>query len=311
MFVAKALEYTLRRVVLLTVNRSVLLQNTVDDIREGGQFRAFRWLASPISRRFRMPQHLPTVSRAMPNRLAASRWLRPSTWQASRTRRYRSTVYILPPSISKKIEGYRWQSFTPPAAGKSRRFRGLICHRRSHQGSFPPPALPGIRGNTSPSATPPARPAPRGVPVGACHTTDRASRVATVPLFHACRRKYPGGAGRCARRSLPGRWKPSPLFGASASAMPVWRPALRSLALRPTWSLSRPGRPVAPECFSRSRYLLQPLRLLPAGATLAGRDSHPLGDSTFPQRTNKSSYQPVQFFSASSHLTARKFSALG
>ena len=37
MFVAKALEYTLRRVVLLTVNRSVLLQNTVDG----------------------MPQHLP------------------------------------------------------------------------------------------------------------------------------------------------------------------------------------------------------------------------------------------------------------
>ena len=51
--------YTLRRVVLLTANRSVLLQNTVDDIREGGQFRAFRWLASPISRRFRMPQYLP------------------------------------------------------------------------------------------------------------------------------------------------------------------------------------------------------------------------------------------------------------
>ena len=59
MFVAKALEDTLRRVPLLTVNRSVLLQNTVDDIREGGQLRAFRWLASPISRRFRMPQHLP------------------------------------------------------------------------------------------------------------------------------------------------------------------------------------------------------------------------------------------------------------
>ena len=42
-------------------------------------------------------------------------------------------MYILPPSISKKIEGYRWQGFTPPAAGKSRRFRGLICHRRSHR----------------------------------------------------------------------------------------------------------------------------------------------------------------------------------
>ena len=45
-------------------------------------------------------------------------------------------------------------------------------------------------------------------PVGACHATDRASRVATAPLFHACRRHYPGRAGRCARRSLPGRWPP-------------------------------------------------------------------------------------------------------
>ena len=56
----------------------------------------------------------------------------------------------------------------------------------------------------------PARPAPHGGPVGACHATDRASRVATTPLFHACRRHYPGGTGRCARRSLPRRWQPSP-----------------------------------------------------------------------------------------------------
>ena len=41
--IAKALEDTRRRVVLLTVNRSVIIQNTVDAIREGGQFRAFRW----------------------------------------------------------------------------------------------------------------------------------------------------------------------------------------------------------------------------------------------------------------------------
>ncbi|MDP7179292.1 MAG: transposase [Verrucomicrobiota bacterium] len=39
-------------------------------------------------------------------------------------------MYILPPSIPKRIEGYRWQSFAPPAAGQSGRFRGLICHRR-------------------------------------------------------------------------------------------------------------------------------------------------------------------------------------
>ena len=53
MFVAKALEYTLRRVVLLTVNRSVLLQNTVDDIREGASFGRFggwrrRYPGSPL-----------------------------------------------------------------------------------------------------------------------------------------------------------------------------------------------------------------------------------------------------------------------
>ena len=131
MFVAKALEYTLRRVVLLTVNRSVLLQNTVDDIREGASFGRFGGWRRRYPGGSECRSIFLTVSRAMPNRLAASRWLRPSTWQASRTRRYRSTVYILPPSISKKIEGYRWQSFTPPAAGKSRRFRGLICHRRS------------------------------------------------------------------------------------------------------------------------------------------------------------------------------------
>jgi len=27
-------------------------------------------------------------------------------------------VYILPPSNPKRIEGYRWQSFTPPAASQ-------------------------------------------------------------------------------------------------------------------------------------------------------------------------------------------------
>ena len=56
----------------------------------------------------------------------------------------------------------------------------------------------------------PARPAPRGGPVGACHAADGASRVASIPLLHACRRHYPGGTGRCPRRSLPSRWQPSP-----------------------------------------------------------------------------------------------------
>ena len=40
---------------------------------------------------------------------------------------------------------------------------------------------------------------------------DRASRVASIPLFHACCRHYPGGTCRCVRRSLPDRWQPSPI----------------------------------------------------------------------------------------------------
>ena len=67
-------------------------------------------------------------------------------------------------------------------------------------------ASPVLRASPPPS---PARPDPRGLSVGACHAAGRASRVASIPLFHACRRHYPGGAGRCMCRSLPGRWQPS------------------------------------------------------------------------------------------------------
>ena len=41
---------------------------------------------------------------------------------------------------------------------------------------------------------------------------DRASRVASIPLFHACCRHYPGGSCRCMCRSLPDRCQPSPFL---------------------------------------------------------------------------------------------------
>ena len=69
--------------------------------------------------------------------------------------------------------------------------------------------------------------------------------------------------------------------GGSASASQVSGPARRSLALRPAWSLSRPRRPLSSKCFGRYRCLHRPLRLLPAGATVAGRDSHPLKNGAF------------------------------
>ena len=132
----------------------------------------------------------------------------------------------------------------------------------SNQGSFPPPALPGICGNTSPSATLPARPAPHGVPVGVCApptglpvllpSPSSMRAAATTPAEPADVRvaRFPAGG------SLP-RQK-----GGSASALLVSGPAQRSLALQPAWSLSRPRRP---------RYIgvLQAMSLPPSPAPIA------------------------------------------
>ena len=64
------------------------------------------------------------------------------------------------------------------------------------------------RGHVRISVT--ARPVLRRLPVGACHTTAGASRVASIPLFPTCRRHFPGGIGRCSRCSLPAQYQPSP-----------------------------------------------------------------------------------------------------
>ena len=132
---------------------------------------------------------------------------------------------------------------------------------------------------TSLSATLPARPGPRelsgwrvprhrtGLPVlRPFPSSMRAAATTPAEPVGACVARFPTGA------SLPR------FCGGSASALHVSRPAQRLLTLRPAWSLSRPWRPVTSECFRRCRYLHHPLRLLPAGATVAGRDSHPLGN---------------------------------
>ncbi len=156
----------------------------------------------------------------------------------------------------------------------------------SNQGPFPPSTLPDFIGTTSLSATPggPTHPSravgwrvPRhrqGLPV-LLPSPSSMRAAATTPA-------EPAGA-RVAR--FPANVSLPRDAGGSASASPVSRPARRSLALRPAWSLNRLTRLVTSECFSRSRYLLQPPRLLPAGATVAGRDSHPLGSGALPRRT--------------------------
>ena len=72
--------------------------------------------------------------------------------------------------------------------------------------------------------------------------------------------------------------------GRSASALPFSRPARRSLTLRPVCSRSRPRRPF-PSKTSAASLPPQPLRLLPAGATVAGRVSFPLKTNAFARRT--------------------------
>ena len=120
---------------------------------------------------------------------------------------------------------------------------------------------------------------------------DRVSRVASIPLFHACCRQYPGGTCRCMRRSLPNRCQPSPLSGrVGFRIMPFEACSAIHFALRPAWLLSRPWRPVTSECFRRCRYLHHPLRLLPAGTTVAGRDSHPLKNGAFHGAPDKAHY---------------------
>ena len=77
-------------------------------------------------------------------------------------------------------------------------------------GPFPQRALPRVSGTTDHSATLSDRPAPYGVPVAVCRSTDRASRVATSLIFHACQRQYPGEPSWCACRSLPKTCQSSP-----------------------------------------------------------------------------------------------------
>ena len=164
----------------------------------------------------------------------------------------------------------------------------LLSMLLSTQGPFPPPVLPGFPGTTDPSATLTARPAPRGVPVDLCCISVRASRVAALFLFHACRRQYPDGNGSVPVSLASPSANGLPLLtGGSASVLPVSRPARRSLAFRPAWSLNRPRRPFLPECFSPCRYLHDPPWLLPTGATAVGRDSHPPEEGAFSRRTVK------------------------
>ena len=78
-----------------------------------------------------------------------------------------------------------------------------------------------------------------------CLTTCRASHVASFFLFHACRRHYLGGSQGVPASLASHDGSGFPRFSVEAAhASPVSKPARRSLAFRPAWSLSRSLRPL-------------------------------------------------------------------
>ncbi len=101
------------------------------------------------------------------------------------------------------------------------------------------------------------------------------------------RRRYPGGTVWHPRRSLPNRYQPSPFLNGVGSSIARFqacsaftRVAARRIAEPPVAALFI-------EALERSRHLIHWLRLLPAGATVAMRDSHPMSNSALSRRTER------------------------
>ena len=190
----------------------------------------------------------------------------------------------LPPSLSHVVpcEAPRPFSAWPDAIRQSPR-RSLLPAPFPDQGSFPPPALPGFIGTTTLSATPggrfrasrhhrwPAPPAshPKGLPV--LHTT---------PLSH-----MPSPLPRRNRWVLyvvrfPQRRRPSPKFGRVGFRIALFEACSAFTARYGLRACQVSYGPSTPEA-STDSLPPRPFRLLPAGTTFAGSDSHPLRSCTF------------------------------
>ena len=142
-------------------------------------------------------------------------------------------------------------TFACDASGVSDPFTGVSGFRHSRDpspfGHRSSPEAPSLHRHYP--ASPVLRASPPSLPLtgsrfGACLTTHRASHVAASFPFHACQRHYPGGSkGVPASLASPSVFGLPHFSGGSAPALPVSRPARRSLAFRPACSLSRLMRP--------------------------------------------------------------------
>ncbi len=115
-----------------------------------------------------------------------------------------SLSHVAPPGVSEPVPG-RLGSHQSPSPF-------LLLAPLSNQGPFPPPALPGFPGTTGLSATPTGPACPSRGSGWRVPRHRRGFPCCVHPPFCACRRHYPGGIDRCARRSLPDRCQPSPIY---------------------------------------------------------------------------------------------------
>ena len=144
-----------------------------------------------------------------------------------------------------------------------------------HQRYYDPIRHP--RGPVPRLTTPPLASAARQPPQGAsrvAHNPSFAHAVATTPAepLGAYVVRFPNGGG------LPR------VSGGSASALPFSRPAQRSLLVTAYALAESLTDPFTSEA-STDSLPPRPFRLLPAGTTSAGWDSHPLGPRTFARHT--------------------------
>ena len=203
-------------------------------------------LAARCAAPFRRPLRLPRRSGVPPARLPP---IRPLATPCRSTNRIESSgipslSHVAPSGVSERYPELLGFHQSPCPC--------LLVAPLSNQGPFPPPALPGFSGTPGLSATPPAQAGPRGFPVGACAPPTGLPVLLLSPsCTHAATTTpaEPVGA-RVAR--FPTAVSLPRISGGSASALPVSRPARRSLALRPARSLSRPRRPFVIEVLQSS-----------------------------------------------------------
>ena len=106
--------------------------------------------------------------------------------------------------------------------------------------------------------------------------------------LQTCRRHYPGGTVGCDRCRSPvtQRRRPSPSLGWVGSRIDCFEACSAFTHVTACLLAESPKRPF-PSKASAVSLPPRPLRLLPAGATVAGWDLHPLKNDTFARRTQK------------------------